>query len=801
MRDWILQPGDPLSLTIAADARLITLDYTNDQVWELLLGSGDPGAVLLQTSYGLRARNMRIFPRFIEGDAEISDPVNFDSPPTLQRFYPNYFQLRYSPYAGIEVTAEYWVPECQVIAGRMHISNSGVTPRQFQMELVGLLHPSGENKAPMSARKMQGAYILHGRTEELAPVLFLTGGPQGGVSPYPNLKIDFDLLPGHTRRLTWVHAALQDMEASFLLARSTATRNWDAEIARIEMSNLGQLEIYSGDPEWDAAFAFGQRTARNLLHTPTRHLPNPSFVSTRQPDQGFSRRGDGSDYNHLWNGQTAIETWYICSQLLPGEAQIAKGLLLNFLDTQSDEGFVDWKPGLAGQRSRRLATPILAATALKIFDHTQDIDYLRRIFPQLLDFVHTWFNEAHDRDGDGIPEWDHTIQSGFDENPTFSGWHAWGQGADITLIESPDLCAYLFNECQSLIQISQYLEETNAIAPLQSLADNLRIAVEKSWDARAASYRYWDRETHQSTRGELFGKRKGDGEILLDMVFDLPVRLLLRIHTSGESAMKANIFVHGTDPNGQHRVERFGKEQFHWFQGEGVATGQTLYAEIERVMVEGLAPQDEILVKGVDLYQQDHTLLLPLWAGMPEEDLAARIIDRQLANPGRYQRSYGIPASPRPPDSPDAQILGSVWHPWNVMLGEGLLAYGRQKEAVALLNSLMAGIVGTLKRERAFRMHHHAESGAGLGERNPLSGLPPLSLFLDLLGIRILSPTRVKFFGRFNPFSNPVKIQYRGLTVDCLETETIITFPDGQSIAVTDPIPSIVTLKESNNTD
>ncbi len=64
MPNWNLAAGDPLSLTLAADARLTTTDYTNDQIWELSLGGGEPAALALQTTYGLRAHWMRLFPRF-----------------------------------------------------------------------------------------------------------------------------------------------------------------------------------------------------------------------------------------------------------------------------------------------------------------------------------------------------------------------------------------------------------------------------------------------------------------------------------------------------------------------------------------------------------------------------------------------------------------------------------------------------------------------------------------------------------------------------------------------------------------
>ena len=63
MREWNLTTGDPLQLTIAADARLCAPNYADDQIWQLDLGGGDPSALGLRTTYGLRARLMRIFPR------------------------------------------------------------------------------------------------------------------------------------------------------------------------------------------------------------------------------------------------------------------------------------------------------------------------------------------------------------------------------------------------------------------------------------------------------------------------------------------------------------------------------------------------------------------------------------------------------------------------------------------------------------------------------------------------------------------------------------------------------------------
>ena len=185
MREWKLGSNDPLSLTLAADSRLTKLNYTNDQIWEVLVGRGEPGAILLQTTYGLRARNMRVFPQFVEEHQTISDPVEFATPPVISKFYPNYLELTFSPFSGINVLLEYWVPNCQTIAGRIRLENVSEKDRGIRLEWVCLLNPIG-NGIPMLPGKKEAVTILQGQTEELCPVMFITGGAEGVSSPYPS---------------------------------------------------------------------------------------------------------------------------------------------------------------------------------------------------------------------------------------------------------------------------------------------------------------------------------------------------------------------------------------------------------------------------------------------------------------------------------------------------------------------------------------------------------------------------------------------------------------------------------------
>src|SRR5215210_4674114 len=411
MRDWSLAPGDPLCLNLAADARLSIPDYLNDHIWELTLGGGEPPALSLNTTYGLRAITMRIFLRFSENGKTVSDPAAFALPPTIRRFYPNFLILDYSPLRNIDVTTECWVPQSNALSSRVSVANKTSATRTIRLEVCALLAPiEGQT---MTGTQMQMVNVLAGQTGGLFPVLFMTGGPAPGSGPHPSLFLDLDLGPGATRTLTWVQAATGNLQTSFDLARQTSARPWEAEKARLELLNSGQtIDIHTGDKDWDAAFAFSQSAAFGLFFPPDKHLPCPSNVWARGPDHGYSSKGDGTDYPVSWNGQTPFDAYYLSSVLPVSEA--AQDLLENFLAIQKEDGAIDGKPGLAGQRGRYLAAPLFASLAWKLFEKSEDQAFLNEAFPRLYKFFWSWFSPEYDEDLDGLPQWKHILQTGFE---------------------------------------------------------------------------------------------------------------------------------------------------------------------------------------------------------------------------------------------------------------------------------------------------------------------------------------------------------------------------------------------------
>ncbi|NIS80384.1 MAG: hypothetical protein GTO14_09305, partial [Anaerolineales bacterium] len=82
--------------------------YVDDQIWELDLEGGDPPALSIHTTYGLRALSMRIFPGFAWGETSVVHPAHFTTPPIVRFFLPNYLRLTFLPFEDLKVEAEYW---------------------------------------------------------------------------------------------------------------------------------------------------------------------------------------------------------------------------------------------------------------------------------------------------------------------------------------------------------------------------------------------------------------------------------------------------------------------------------------------------------------------------------------------------------------------------------------------------------------------------------------------------------------------------------------------------------------------
>ncbi len=792
MRDWSLSFGDPLYLVLAADARFCKPDYVNDHIWEAEIGApdSDRAAIGLSTTYGLRARAMRIFLRFGENEKTVSAPGAFHSKPLLRRYYPNFLFLEFSPLENLNAVVEFWIPESHAAAGRVTLTNKTNAVRAIRLEVCAALSPL--DGQPMTLTQRQSVNILAGQTGGIAPVIFSTGGPKHGEGTPASLLVELELGPGGTRQITFAEAALETIEASFELARRVAARPWEAERARIELLDLSQnLDIRTGDPDWDAALMFSQQAARGLFFQGNGGLPYPTFVSARNVDNGFSPKGDGADYPPAWSGQLPLDAYYL-SSVLCAAPEVAKQLVLNFLSTQSEDGEADNKPGLAGQRSRLLAAPLLATLAWRYDQLARDDSFLAEAYPKLVKFFWSWFSPEHDRNRDGVPEWDHLLQTGFEDNPVFDVWHDWSQGLNVSFVHHPALEAMLYREAESIVAMARRLgkpEEETAL--IQAQAARLKESMLAGWNAGKSFFSYRDYQTGLVSAGKVVASKKGEGAMRPKFESETPVRLLVEIQTKNPAARLPEAEVSEYFSKKKGEIEIIEGRNFQWRAGGLVAATQKVYIRVGRVSVRGLEEKDRVIVKTADTRGEDLTLALPLWAGVLDSQKASALIARNLMTADRFDRAYGLPSLTESPN-PEADLVAmSARFPWNQLIGEGLLRYGFRSEATRLAVRMVSAVIQNLKQSRSFYQRYHAEKGAGAGERNSLQGLAPVGLFMQALGVTIFSASKVRLEGK-NLFPWTVTIKYKGLTVVRGAEQTVVMFPNGESAVVKDERPCVV---------
>jgi hypothetical protein len=488
-----------------------------------------------------------------------------------------------------------------------------------------------------------------------------------------------------------------------------------------------------------------------------------------------------------------LESLYLASNL-PGAPDLGRGLLRNFLSTQTGTGAVDGRPGLAGQRGHWLAAPLLSSLALHLGQGSAGKDFLGEVSPGLSAFGRAWLDPLHDRDLDGFPEWDLPAQSCLEDNPAHVVWHARGQGLEISVLESPALTAMLCSEFQAQAQIAGLLGQDASRQACEVEAERMKRSTEECWDSGTAIYRNRDRDTHRSPAGRKVASQRGPGSREVGQSLGQPTRLLVKVQFSGATMRQPAITLQGR--NGEQTfTETLERTDFQSGGGRAVATTRQLYTELDRLDADRLGRSDQVTVSVAGLRGEDISLLLPVWAQIPDRRRFDSLLARTLQAPGRFGRPFGIPASPAKPEAEGELLFEAVHLPWNALIGEGLLAYGMQAEAVDLLRRLMAAAIRNLKEQHAFAQAYHAETGAGLGERNAVQGLAPVGLFLSVLGVEIRSPQQVALRGK-NPFSSPIVVKYRGLTVTRQIGQTVIVFPNGQSATLEDPVEGILTVEQ-----
>jgi hypothetical protein len=455
------------------------------------------------------------------------------------------------------------------------------------------------------------------------------------------------------------------------------------------------------------------------------------------------------------------------------KAEVAKDVLRNFLAAAGD-GLPDARPGPGKQRANLLAPPLLAQIAWRLLSGNEDADFLGEMWPLIDRYLEAWFDPAHDRDQDGVPEWERMDSLGPQTPPLWDREGAHGGGVPPSEVESPSLAALLLGECHAAARTAEVLGQGEAARKWAQRADQVRRGIERmGYDS---GYRTQDRETHQSPGGCVLWNGKA-GEEAQPGPLTEPARLLVRTSGTATTRPVLCVVLSGTDSQGRPCEEELRTEHFSWIRAGGSCFTRTVWKRIQSIRTEGPSEGTVFSLEVPDLRREDLSDFLPLWSRAAPAAQAKNAFAR-LADPRAYDSPCGLRFLPAGDPAGSEETCADIWNLWNMLMGEAAIRYGRDDLALGWVEKMIHTAADVLRDDRAFRSSRRADRPGGGGPRNSLHGIFPVGLFLAGLGVFPAASDRVWVGGR-SIFPFPVVLRYKGMTVRREGDRAEIEFPSG----------------------
>lgn len=153
-------------------------------------------------------------------------------------------------------------------------------------------------------------------------------------------------------------------------------------------------------------------------------------------------------------------------------------------DAVHDEGVVTHMPYPVDADVTK--PPLIAWTALKLFEHSGHRDFLDEIYEPMCRWNQWWF-EKNDDDHDGLCQYNHPYSSGLDDSSLWDGGMP---------VESPDLNTYLCVQMDCLSRIARIIgQEADATMWAERAETLAHRMIEHFWDADAGVF--WAMRDHQ----------------------------------------------------------------------------------------------------------------------------------------------------------------------------------------------------------------------------------------------------------------------------------------------------------------
>lgn len=168
---------------------------------------------------------------------------------------------------------------------------------------------------------------------------------------------------------------------------------------------------------------------------------------------------DNYDAHWLWDGA------FHAVGFSEFDARLAKDSVLILTENQLPNGRIphfvtaDWlRPGDDSQ------PPVLGWAAWKVYKRTCDMDFLRTVYDSLVRNTE-WWMRCRDLDCDGLLEWAHRLESGWDNSPRWD--------SEFGKLETCDLNAFVLAQMNTLATMAEELGYTDEASRWRSEADEM----------------------------------------------------------------------------------------------------------------------------------------------------------------------------------------------------------------------------------------------------------------------------------------------------------------------------------------
>lgn len=761
---------------IAANAMLSETNYLDDHSWQVIINEPKHPAFQLNTRYGGRVKLASLHPVWRYGNTDIAETEDYHTPPTLTEKAAGYAAFTAEILPDVALTAAYWVAESNAITGRFSIHNGHTDTISLRFDLFGQLIEQNYPKQIATLNLKNGDMALYlGQRKGTAPVVLVENG-QAGINENghiaPKIGVPLEIAPHETVHIRWSQAALPEMENSLLLARYWLNQNWQDIAQQITIQRSATPHITTGQKPHDLALetAYEQLT-QAFFRAQDGQLPHPSFVTSRYFDYGWSRSDNALDHPRDWLGQNPTSAYVIAQAIASVNPTYAEGIVRNYIATQQADGWLDWAPGIAGQRENMLALPILARLTWRIYQQTDSEQFLTDTLDGLVRFFDRWFQADTDTDADSIPEWQSIAQTGY------VGWPMFNNTTGIELFETPDIAAYLISEAQALTHIAHTIGRDDLIERLQRRIDALTTALDEMWGGNYYTYR--DRDTHIAPASETLlpmSPATPTYDVQADPIN--PSRLVIEVVGGARHRPSFEVQLTGKGQDSEPLTETLTQEDFAWSYGRGAATTKQIYTYIQSITTSGLSRVFKVEIKTPAL--PGHITMqniMPLLIGPDKnkQKVLLQTLKEQLLQPN------GV-ALFTPPSTTQYSSSG-VWVFWNTLICEALLEHGHSNMAVDILKRLLNIQSNTHKETGAFALFYHEEDMKGIGNQPSIGGLIPLHLLLQSMGIRLNPNGQITVMQDF-AWGEPVKIRWQQVVITRTTAETIITTADKEPLHI-----------------